>query len=1581
MAAIQEAPNICGGELTLYCANDEYFSTVFIFHGPVTTSAVASSSRIQLIIFTLAGFQKYSRITLSPTSPLYAAVNHLPREKQGDEVSRGLAVGILKYFAELTEPIKTCLIERAKGIRGVGRIPRMFDEMHAAEIANKMEKVENSPHIIACLQAAYMERKMPWLDIDLILPEGSIQPAGLGGDAEHEATEANSLSSQFGAYAPIVQLFGESVFLPTSKLRRAPSQPTNVSKARQFSPQQKEALRLAMCEVVDTEERYVSKLYELVHSVVDDFRAKARAKSTTSASPSEETLIELFPPCLDQILKVNKGFLNAIRDVLESSEQEAIEDIEKGADAPSDLKRRRDPQGAVMFAKILVDWFPKFSQPYRDYMQAHSGFSNTLSLFLKDQNSSFSKRIYETGEQKIRSMLMEPVQRLPRYSLLIDAMTSTLPSSHAALRPLLKARDTITEICSLDSTEDDDQEQAVKRLQKKVSMWPPTIRSTGRLITAVDVAELTAGYIPPDVSNGISPEMLLLFPEMLVLLKRESRCKLSARGFLAELENRSQSSKASEQEEGRLLFAETLPLSSTQISQSACGNILYLNHFKSSTASNSMPERLIRAFHLVGADEGKAYRFLEETVKARFEFRFSEKERESGKWTLLAHQSSPSSLNLMTAICEEGEFYDTRRGNGSAVFHLGNSDAPKSKSFDTSHILITATMSTGGRYRVETSHACGKSTDIVSLEDLRPVLLKRLAGHLKSLNSFQNATLASAIVEANEAIHQTLEFRTALQTKNPRGFRPPSPTKLLANWWSGGREPISRVDTANTSTAGPIFPPPQLLFSRHEQLEQYEDDLNTKIKSVGSESTATKDSLHQLEQTFTAYVLALRSRRGNIVGRSLRGRSAADQVAVNDLYNTLLDDVSKIQAAAEVSVDVLVAAFEKFLTHGWKDRIGPIIAPEGLKLVQKKFEKHFPADFEKFFKSFLSDLTPQNRRAFTALIRLLTDLLDASGNDGDRGALTATFAELLAGTDNALQYVSLLDRLVEDYERLFDDNVPIGWPAEKEILADTGGSNNMSNKSKTGSISSQTSSFRKRFGFGLSRNNSSKDDSESKVSSIIRSLSRNKESNSQPSSLSKGSLVRSKSTDSDSRIAALLRPVSRDRAPFGSTTTDEHAFGSRPGSAHSTVQLLQAIGEAPMHSGKGLAKKKRRSSLSDLKPLQVAMEKTEISSGALRKPLPTPTTQDTVTKDDDAPDAAKSDAVKPKLALQSPPPVTSPPVSLPPISSPSVIPPPKSIPKATPSTMVSRIGSIRNTSPTVNRSSQKKENIKAPTPSSRSTSPLKSPPPISSPRVTRTHLGERSLNRLNDDVTVPLPSPKKRTDIPSSIPTPKHGTQRDRPSIASTTSGSPVKKTPTTSSPQKMKLSSPSKIRERLSREKQALTTQTSSLNSELAKIGEELDSLTLSPTKQQTPAPGSPSRPKFASAATTAAKNPTVTALQSRLAAMESTISALETSMQNQTSNLESDVLARLEASEKKARSLDALFQEASRENEALYERFNGELGKIARAVKGGDAAELRRKCEEMGRDVGECKKVNLALRRELAVLKAREKEVGGRK
>ena len=65
------------------------------------------------------------------------------------------------------------------------------------------------------------------------------------------------------------------------------------------------------------------------------------------------------------------------------------------------------------------------------------------------------------------------------------------------------------------------------------------------------------------------------------------------------------------------------------------------------------------------------------------------------------------------------------------------------------------------------------------------------------------------------------------------------------------------------------------------------NQLNNKVTLIETAMESHKSSLSLLEDTFTTYVVALRSRSGNVVGKVLRNRATADELIVNELYNVL----------------------------------------------------------------------------------------------------------------------------------------------------------------------------------------------------------------------------------------------------------------------------------------------------------------------------------------------------------------------------------------------------------------------------------------------------------------------------------------------------------------------------------------------------------------------------------------------------------------------------------------------------------------------------------------------------------------------
>lgn len=754
VVVVAPPPTLSPDVISVFYVVDELLarSPVLIFYGPsATPTAASNNSRIQAHVFSPAGLQSYPRLTISPSSPLYAAVNCLPREEQGDEICRGLAFSLYKYFGELPQAVKDVWENMPTALGRLRSAPTLFSDAHAAMLASKMVQVQNVADVIKDARQALAEQTLSWLDMDVVLPVGSMK--------ELDATGRDSIlpdpsgddiaSARYGSYAALVKLFGESAFLPTSRLRRQPSKPTVLSRSGTFFKKQKETIRREMCELLDTEESYVGKLYDLVHSVAEDFREKARNKSASSTSPSAEALKGLFPPSLDKILETNTGFLEALRRVVEETENDAIHDIETTGDEGTTMPNvpsRTDVTGTLGLAMCLRSWFPKFADCYVSYMQAHSQMSSFLRVFMRETGSSFSQRMRETGEQRLMSMLIEPVQRLPRYNLYIDNIVKQLPARHPALKSLLKARDVISEICSQDKITASQPSRVIDHLRRTIPSWPVTLNPTGRLITAIDIVELPAPYRPDPQNPRATAGILLLFTDFMVFLKKADKTSTTARGLLAQIDG--VDVPPTDGPEDNLSFRQALELSSFDLSEMDSGTMLQLIPLKDESHLSSTSERpgsarplsltsgsTVQVFYLTGANEGKASRFMEDLVKAKVEGRFPEVERESHKWE--ARCANGLDLTIFSAMFEHTEEVTPGRGPPARVRLLvdpGKSGLSMKTLAEGIDVAASVSMVGEGFYRLEVVGPNDFSTkDHLTAAEFPPVLTKRSKYNLKRL--------------------------------------------------------------------------------------------------------------------------------------------------------------------------------------------------------------------------------------------------------------------------------------------------------------------------------------------------------------------------------------------------------------------------------------------------------------------------------------------------------------------------------------------------------------------------------------------------------------------------------------------------------------------------------------------------------------------------------------------------------------------------------------------------------------------------------------------------------------------------------
>ncbi|KAF5588446.1 Rho guanyl nucleotide exchange factor [Fusarium subglutinans] len=1472
MVRVTEELALSSDNVTLYHAADPLLGhlPLLLFHGPSTTANYTlNSSRVQVHVFTPAGFQSFPRITISPNSPFYGVVHHLPREFQGDEVYRALAFALFKYFTELPDGVKTYLknLYPTRG-RRPGSAPTLFSEQHAAEIVKDMVQSDHAADIIETLQDALQTQHISNVDLDLVLPPGGIVPlqaADLEDVPDDEDDILDPTLRQYGGYTPLIKLFGEPVFLPTSRLRRAPSKPTALNRSKSFLKDQKVELRMKLTELVETEERYVGKVRELVKHVAADFRESAQARAPGSLSPSEEELEKLFPSSADGILQVNSAFMEEMRRIIDDTEEEALKDMETPTMSfmGSKLGRTRDPSGALQIARLFLEWFPKFTECYQDYIKASQHFPTLLNSFL-DQQSSFKQRVAQAGEQTIRSILIEPVQRLPRYSLLIDQIVGCIPMTHPALQPMLKARDIITNICSMDDPLPD-KPHVANRLRNMVEAWPLNLEPQGRLIAAADFTELAPPF-QPLLNQSDRSGIFLLFSDCVVILKKMSGNmtgrellreieKPSAAGLLISMTNAAGGPAAYE-----FVFTGWHDIADVRFTEAVDGTLFWMTSTSEMRGAHPGEHRISKAvtsrcFLLQEMYEARAAKWGEDVVKARVEARFSEKEREDPTWTLRSARMPDSNLGLHAAIFQEGAdqliegrkepapirvVVDHDRGTkGAPVGHYGVEIVVNVTTNDMKKVSMLTVGLNGRQFQ-----------DEVALEDFLPTMSRRVIQLLSTQHSISNMQLTAPLVSYySKTLHGLLLNTRAEKTKS---FLASSPVKLLSSFWGGSSVHIS--DTASLGSKHKQVPS----IHRNNSQASVVSSIRGGKDSVSQEETRTENPLVRLEQTFTGYVAALQSRKGLIIGRTLLQRSVVDELSVNELYNRLIESPFDVDAAADLGTEVIFVAFEKFLRIAWTDQIGPVMSMHSLDTLQARVNKRVPGDFADFVNFLFGDMAPQNRRAFTALIKLLANLLDGCGNDGDRGALTLAFAELLVYDGTAPNYINLLDRLVEDCDRIFEEP---GLNHSFNLDNSTYESINSAIRGKgyTPSLASNTSSLRRKFGFDNLLRQNSRDERPS----VWRQLSRSRsiDDNTLPKKLSR-------------------RPGSKDRPPIAGAFDEMQ----RPGSSH---RLLETIGEPETEKPLPRSpRRKRRSSLSDLKSLMAA-----------------------TTLDDDAESPQPlQDAKETSEKVNASPKATSP----------------------------SRIP----VSPGVAtlRGSKQKENVPDPfqqimSPNTLAPSPMElSEEPTRRTSPAKGHRHSRTLSSTNIPTLRPYRSAPPGSESPP------------RPSSSPTRRGT-----------QKLRLQSPQKLRERLNTEKQAVDDVDASLRSELSKIGEEMARV------NNTRPPGSQSVDmRRVSAAVRELEDRIPTAIQE---------------LQDKQNAIQRDMETTVKAAEAKVRAIDQLYKEAVAENELLYEKFNGELGKIVKALKGkgkDEKEELMMRLRDQSDETARMKKENARLKREMVSLRA---------
>ena len=112
---------------------------------------------------------------------------------------------------------------------------------------------------------------------------------------------------------------------------------------------------------------------------------------------------------------------------------------------------------------------------------------------------------------------------------------------------------------------------------------------------------------------------------------------------------------------------------------------------------------------------------------------------------------------------------------------------------------------------------------------------------------------------------------------------------MISNFLNTGQATQPNTPSKHRHDVPPLRNIPAVLPSTPMKASPHlaDNHLSNKVTLVETVAETHKSPLALLEDTFTAYMVALRSRSGNVVGRVLRSRATAEELIVNELYNIL----------------------------------------------------------------------------------------------------------------------------------------------------------------------------------------------------------------------------------------------------------------------------------------------------------------------------------------------------------------------------------------------------------------------------------------------------------------------------------------------------------------------------------------------------------------------------------------------------------------------------------------------------------------------------------------------------------------------
>ncbi|KAL4076122.1 hypothetical protein J3A83DRAFT_4357230 [Scleroderma citrinum] len=236
------------------------------------------------------------------------------------------------------------------------------------------------------------------------------------------------------------------------------------------------ALSDVISELVNTERSYVKRLRILKNDYADPLRQFSRSKSTAILPPYEAKT--LFGN-IDNLLPVNEAFLADLEEMTETDGLRTVGGIGDVA-----LRHFRDLRGFEHYKQYYVKREEAQSIFEREMIKKSSGFA------------AYIDRIkYSSADQRnrvgLRELLMEPVQRIPRYTLLFRTMVKLMGPEDPQRALVIEAEEIASKIALAETDEQTRRAAVMYSLSATIDGFPAGLISNSRqFIDCIDVDDV-----------------------------------------------------------------------------------------------------------------------------------------------------------------------------------------------------------------------------------------------------------------------------------------------------------------------------------------------------------------------------------------------------------------------------------------------------------------------------------------------------------------------------------------------------------------------------------------------------------------------------------------------------------------------------------------------------------------------------------------------------------------------------------------------------------------------------------------------------------------------------------------------------------------------------------------------------------------------------------------------------------------------------------------------------------------------------------------------------------------------------------